>query len=95
MERAGFYYKHEHQWQNVEDFQEVMLRCADLHFFQPSPLLAPWHWQTIAGGVTVNFWPHVAKWHVEGEKVRQGWRGCVERLRTIADSQPDTLVEDI
>lgn len=89
-----FYVKHPEQWADVEAFSLMMLELADVEFYQPAPVVAPWHWQASVNGVTFNFWPHRNKWNREGEKARYGWR---EAKRAVLDQLNDDahpLLED-
>ena len=96
MRDQRFYVKYPAQWPNVEEFSIMMLELADVEFFQPAPVSAPWHWQAVVHGTTFNFWPHRNKWNVEGEKARYGWREAKMALVERVHMGPDgPLVEDL
>lgn len=89
-----FYVKHPDQWPFIEDFSEMMLKMADITFFQPSPVAAPWHWQASVGGVTFNFWPHKNKWNVETEPVRYNIREAEKEMRRAEEDGGPLIEED-
>lgn len=92
---ARFYVKHPAQWPNVEEFSSMTLELADIDFFQPAPVSAPWHWQAIVNGVTFNFWPHRNRWSIESEKSRYGMREAKKAIIDVANTPiEDPLLED-
>lgn len=90
---GGYYWKHPEEKENVVAFDRLMQRNRDVTFYRPSPAVAPWHWQAIIEGVTLNFWPHKAKVQRDGEKARTGTR-AMQQLIDSAKEESDFHVID-
>ncbi len=79
--------------QNNEQFRTMMARYSWMRPFQPSSTKAPWHIQVklttrIGYEFYLNFWPHLAKAQMEGEKSVEGWdeiRAMISRAIDACD----------
>jgi hypothetical protein len=73
---ADLYYKNLGQRVNCEAFMRGVVEhyAPHLTFYQPQPMIAPWHVQCRlpVSGEVVNFWPHKLKVHREGEATYEG-----------------------
>jgi hypothetical protein len=59
-----YHYRDEVDEENCQAFEGIVFDHPDIHFFQPSPIKAPWHVQAILPGaepIVLNFWPHKMK----------------------------------
>lgn len=86
------------QVENIEEFSKMMRQYPNFTWMHPNYKSSPWHLVAICGhtGVSVSFWPHLMKGHLEGEaSSRVGLKECKELLR-LAEIGPEDfdLVED-
>lgn len=73
-----YYYRDTFERENCEQFEMLTDCYPDIHFFQPSPIKAPWHIQAFLDDgsdepIELNFWPHKAKGQRRPEKAVEGW----------------------
>lgn len=88
------FFRDEEERANVETFEGITFDFPDIHFFQPSPRKAPWHWQAFLdapdnmhGQIELNFWPHVMKGQRRPLKSVQGAAAIIDLLNeALADA---------
>lgn len=71
---------------NIQQFERLMQMNNDIRFYQPQPILAPWHVQAEINGVLVNMWPHLLKGNIAGCKAVVGYE-ALQRL--IGEARAD------
>lgn len=79
------------QRRKVQLFRDLMDLNNDIRFFQPDPECAPWHVKAPVGSVMMNFWPHLLKGNIEGQKSVTGFH----ELRALIGRARQTLTDNI
>lgn len=91
MELYANPHKPDHAKNNAA-FLSILSEFPEIQIFQPSPQSAPWHWQAIVDGPslqTLNFWPHRMQAQRGGMKAVQGRH---EVINVITDAIIDAKV---
>lgn len=89
----NYYVKHGHHKDNVEQFEKLVAANPKVLFFQPSPILAPWHVQTVINDVVLNFWPHLLKGQRDGCRAKTGMKALQQLIDEAIESDDFHVVD--